>query len=139
VRELKSAHGQALEFHVRPHTTKGDRILDVALFKVGEKSLFTKELEDLLRAREVDMVVHSLKDLPTVLPDGLVIGAVLEREDPCDAAVFSKRLPAVSGSTLAALPAGAIVGTSSVRRCAQLRANFPHLQIADIRGNLNTR
>jgi hydroxymethylbilane synthase len=110
--------------------TTGDKITDVALAKVGGKGLFTKEIEDALLAREVDVAVHSLKDMPTELPAGLTLRAVPEREDPRDALV---------GSTFAALPKGARVGTSSLRRAAQLRARRPDLRLETIRGNLDTR
>ncbi|KAJ1976596.1 porphobilinogen deaminase [Dimargaris xerosporica] len=117
-------------------STQGDKILDVALAKIGEKALFTKELEVALEAKQVDLVVHSLKDLPTTLPAGMVIGAILEREDPRDAVVMKYGHPYRS---LADLPPGSVVGTSSVRRIAQLRRRFPTLDFQDIRGNLNTR
>jgi hydroxymethylbilane synthase len=117
-------------------TTTGDKILDIALSKIGEKSLFTKELEVALQEKRVDLVVHSLKDLPTTLPDGMILGAVLEREDPRDAVVMSL---SNAGLTLETLPKGSVVGTSSVRRSAQLKRKYPHLSYKDIRGNLNTR
>ncbi|XP_068624452.1 porphobilinogen deaminase isoform X2 [Battus philenor] len=117
-------------------TTLGDRILNVSLPKIGEKSLFTKDLEDALRNDAVDFVVHSLKDLPTTLPDGLAIGAVFEREDPRDALVLREEL---KSQTLETLPAGSVIGTSSLRRTAQLRGSYPHLSVIDVRGNLNTR
>lgn len=110
--------------------TTGDKITDVALSKVGAKGLFTKELEEALIAREVDLAVHSLKDMPTELPEGLTLAAVPEREDPRDAIV---------GAKLADLPSGARVGTSSLRRAAQLRAVRPDLTVESIRGNLDTR
>lgn len=110
--------------------TTGDKITDVALSKVGTKGLFTKELEEALTAREVDLAVHSLKDMPTELPEGLTLAAVPEREDPRDAII---------GARLADLPAGARVGTSSLRRAAQLRAVRPDLVVESIRGNLDTR
>ncbi|XP_034837687.1 porphobilinogen deaminase isoform X1 [Maniola hyperantus] len=124
------------EFTIVTMTTLGDRILDVSLPKIGEKSLFTKDLEDALRNDTVDFVVHSLKDLPTSLPDGLAIGAVFEREDPRDALVLRED---VKECSLASLPTGSVIGTSSLRRTAQLRGSFPHLSITDVRGNLNTR
>ncbi|XP_052742986.1 porphobilinogen deaminase [Bicyclus anynana] len=124
------------EFTIVTMTTLGDRILDVSLPKIGEKSLFTKDLEDALRNDTVDFVVHSLKDLPTSLPDGLAIGAVFEREDPRDALVLRE---GVKDCTLASLPTGSVIGTSSLRRTAQLRGSFPHLSVVDVRGNLNTR
>lgn len=117
-------------------TTIGDKILDTALSKIGEKSLFTKELENALEKNEVDLVVHSLKDLPTTLPPGFTIGAVLKRENPHDAVVLH---PKNAGQTLDSLPDKSVIGTSSLRRAAQLKKRFPHLEFKDIRGNLNTR
>jgi hydroxymethylbilane synthase len=117
-------------------TTMGDRVLNKSLPKIGEKSLFTKDLEDALRNGGVDFVVHSLKDLPTSLPVGMAIGAVLEREDPRDALVLNEDH---AGKTLQTLPKGSIIGTSSLRRSAQLARYYPHLVVCDIRGNLNTR
>ncbi|CAH0697779.1 unnamed protein product [Spodoptera exigua] len=132
---LKKVHPEK-EFTVVTMTTLGDRILDVSLPKIGEKSLFTKDLEDALRNDTVDFVVHSLKDLPTTLPDGLAIGAVFEREDPRDALVLREDF---KDHTLATLPEGSVIGTSSLRRTAQLRGSYPQLSVADVRGNLNTR
>ncbi|XP_064840307.1 porphobilinogen deaminase-like isoform X2 [Oncorhynchus masou masou] len=117
-------------------TTTGDKILDTALSKIGEKSLFTKELETALARNEVDLVVHSLKDLPTALPPGFTIGAVLKRENPHDAVVLH---PKNTGKSLDTLPDNSVIGTSSLRRAAQLKKRFPHLEFKDIRGNLNTR
>ncbi|XP_028274787.1 porphobilinogen deaminase-like isoform X2 [Parambassis ranga] len=117
-------------------STTGDKILDTALSKIGEKSLFTKELENALERNEVDLVVHSLKDLPTSLPPGFTIGAVLKRENPHDAVVLH---PKHIGKTLDTLPENSVIGTSSLRRAAQLKKRFPHLEFKDIRGNLNTR
>lgn len=114
----------------------GDRVLNISLPKIGEKSLFTKDLEDALSSGVVDFVVHSLKDLPTCLPDGMAIGAVLEREDPRDALVLAK---CHEGKCLRTLPKGSVIGTSSLRRTAQLSRKYPHLEVQDIRGNLNTR
>src|SRR5580658_5616013 len=110
--------------------TTGDKITDVPLAKVGGKGLFTKEIEEALLDGRADLAVHSLKDLPTELPAGLALAAVPEREDPHDAMV---------GCTLADLPAGAKVGTSSLRRAAQLRRLRPDVIIESIRGNLDTR
>ncbi len=110
--------------------TTGDKITDVALSKVGGKGLFTKELEDALLDKRIDLAVHSLKDMPTELPEGLTLAAVPEREDARDAIV---------GKTLDELPKGAKVGTSSLRRAAQLKAFRPDLAIENIRGNLDTR
>jgi len=113
-------------------TTTGDRLLDRRLEAVGGKRAFLKEIEDALEAREVDLAVHSLKDVPTVLPDGLELCAILERADPRDALLSS-------GAGLDDLPRGATVGTTSLRRQAQLRAVRPDLSIADLRGNVDTR
>jgi hydroxymethylbilane synthase len=110
--------------------TTGDKITDVPLAKVGTKGLFTKEIEEALLDGRADLAVHSLKDLPTELPPGLVLAAVPQREDPRDAIV---------GKRLADLPAGAKVGTSSLRRSAQLRKLRPDLVIESVRGNLDTR
>jgi len=114
-------------------TTKGDQILDRALSKVGGKGLFVKELEVALEEGRAHLAVHSLKDVPMELPDGFVLAAVMEREDPRDALVSPHH------ASLEALPAGAIVGTSSLRRLAQLRAKRPDLKIEPLRGNLDTR
>lgn len=111
------------------HTT-GDKITDVALSKVGTKGLFTKEIEEALLAGSIDLAVHSLKDMPTEVPAGLTLAAMPVREDPRDAVV---------GKTLAQLPARARVGTSSLRRSAQLRALRSDVDIENIRGNVDTR
>jgi hydroxymethylbilane synthase len=115
--------------------TTGDRILDVPLAKIGDTGLFTREIDAALLAGEADLAVHSLKDVPTRVPDGLEIVAVSRREDPRDVLILG---PGQTGS-LAALPAGARVGTSSLRRRAQLAALRPDLAVLDLRGNLNTR
>ncbi|WP_019500595.1 hydroxymethylbilane synthase [Pseudanabaena sp. PCC 6802] len=133
--ELQKAHSDRT-FEVKTMSTQGDKILDVPLAKIGDKGLFTKELEVAMLANEVDFAVHSLKDLPTNLPEGLMLGAVTEREDPADAMVVH---PKYQDLKLETLPAGAVVGTSSLRRLAQLRHHYPHLTFKDIRGNLNTR
>ncbi|XP_049634683.1 porphobilinogen deaminase [Suncus etruscus] len=125
-----------LQFEIIGMSTTGDKILDTALSKIGEKSLFTKELEHALERNEVDLVVHSLKDLPTILPPGFTIGAICKRENPYDAVVFH---PKFVGKTLETLPEKSVVGTSSLRRAAQLQRKFPHLEFKSIRGNLNTR
>lgn len=117
------------EFTVEAMSTTGDNILDKALSKIGEKALFTKELEVALADRKVDFVVHSFKDLPTVLPPGMEIGAILEREDPRDALVLNARN---EGKSLDTLPAGSVIGTSSLRRVAQLKRRYPHLKFADV-------
>jgi hydroxymethylbilane synthase len=114
-------------------TTKGDQILDRALSKVGGKGLFVKELETALETGAAHLAVHSLKDVPMDLPEGFHLAAVWEREDPRDAFVSNKY------ATLAELPQGAVVGTSSLRRVVQLMAHRPDLQIEPLRGNLDTR
>lgn len=113
--------------------TQGDRILDAPLSKIGGKGLFTKEIEDALLEGVVDLAVHSMKDVPTELPEGLHIGAILEREDPRD--VFISR----DGTSLEQLKAGSLIGTSSLRRRAFLLNKYPELEIVSIRGNVDTR
>ncbi|WP_254606864.1 hydroxymethylbilane synthase [Rhodoferax sp. BAB1] len=114
-------------------TTKGDQILDRSLSKVGGKGLFVKELEVALEEGRADLAVHSLKDVPMELPEGFALACVMEREDPRDAFVSPKY------ANLSALPQGAVVGTSSLRRVALLRATRPDLKIEPLRGNLDTR
>lgn len=114
-------------------TTQGDQILDRALHEVGGKGLFTKELETALMDGRADLAVHSLKDVPMQLPDGFSLAAILPREDPRDAFVS----PAYA--SFEALPAGAKIGTSSLRRASLLRARFPHCEVLPLRGNLDTR
>ncbi|MEI2582231.1 hydroxymethylbilane synthase [Scytonema sp. PRP1] len=125
-----------MSFEVHTMSTHGDKILDVALAKIGDKGLFTKELEVGMLNQEIDFAVHSLKDLPTRLPEGLVLAAITERENPADALVLHEKH---KGKQIDTLPEGAVIGTSSLRRLAQLRHHFPHLQFKDVRGNLNTR
>jgi hydroxymethylbilane synthase len=117
-------------------STQGDKILDVALAKIGDKGLFTKELEVGMLDRSIDLAVHSLKDLPTNLPEGLILGCVTERVNPADALVVNSQNQDYQLDTL---PEGAVVGTSSLRRLAQLRYHYPHLTFKDVRGNVNTR
>jgi hydroxymethylbilane synthase len=114
-------------------TTRGDQILDRALSKVGGKGLFVKELEVAMAEGRADLAVHSLKDVPMELPEGFALAAVLEREDPRDAFVSNHY------ASLADLPAGAVVGTSSLRRQSLIAARYPHLVIQPLRGNLDTR
>lgn len=113
--------------------TKGDKILDVPLAKIGGKGLFTKELEEAMLTGQIDAAVHSLKDMPTVLPQELTIAAITKREYPWDALVGRNNM------TLEALPPAAVVGTSSLRRKAQLLHLRPDLKIVNLRGNVNTR
>lgn len=114
-------------------TTRGDQILDKALMEIGGKGLFTKELEVALQAGEADLAVHSLKDVPMLLPEGFELAAVMQREDPRDAFVSN------TYAHFDDLPPGARVGTSSLRRHAQIAARWPHLQLLPVRGNVNTR
>ena len=125
-----------LTFEVTTMDTQGDKVLDVSLSKIGDKGLFTQELEDGMLQGNIDFAVHSLKDLPTRLPEGLMLGCITEREDPADALVVHEKH---QDKQLDTLPEGAVIGTSSLRRLAQLRHHFPHLTFKDIRGNLNTR
>ncbi|MFB2893001.1 hydroxymethylbilane synthase [Aerosakkonemataceae cyanobacterium BLCC-F50] len=136
VQEQLQKHFPDRTFEVHTMSTQGDNILDVALAKIGDKGLFTKELEVGMLKNETDFAVHSLKDLPTKLPEGLVLGCVTERENPADALVVHEKF---KDKQLETLPEGAVVGTSSLRRLAQLRHRFPYLTFKDIRGNLNTR
>jgi len=122
---------------LKTYETVGDRRLDEPLSQIGAKGLFTHELESDLASGRVDCAVHSLKDLPTASPDGLVVAAVLPREDPRDALVFGPTL--AGGTGIDALPAGARIGTSSLRRRAQLLAARPDLEVAELRGNVLTR
>ncbi|MFQ5862744.1 MAG: hydroxymethylbilane synthase [Candidatus Brocadiales bacterium] len=130
---LEGLHSN-LEITIQRIITKGDKITDVALSRIGGKGLFTKELEVALQDGRIDMAIHSLKDLPTELPDGLALGAVPEREDPHDL-LISKN----DSSTLGHLPKGSKLGTSSLRRRAQILSLRPDLEVVDLRGNLDTR
>ncbi|WP_338470422.1 hydroxymethylbilane synthase [Niallia sp. XMNu-256] len=121
------------EFEIREIVTKGDRILDVTLSKVGGKGLFVKEIEQAMLDKEIDMAVHSMKDMPAVLPEGLVIGCIPEREDYRDAFISKEHIKFQD------LKPGAVVGTSSLRRSAQLLAKRPDIEIKWIRGNIDTR
>ena len=133
--ELVKAHPN-LEISIEAMATQGDKILDVALAKIGDKGLFTKELEAQMLVDQADIAVHSLKDLPTNLPEGLMLGCITEREDPADALVVHQKH---QDKTLATLPEGSVVGTSSLRRLAQLRHHYPQLLFKDVRGNVITR
>lgn len=121
------------EYEIKEIVTMGDKILDVTLAKVGGKGLFVKEIEQALLDGEIDFAVHSMKDMPYEMPEGLVLGAIPEREDSRDALISTK------GYTIDTLPNRAKVGTSSLRRAAQLLNYRPDINIESIRGNLNTR
>lgn len=133
VKESLEALWPGLRVELKIIKTTGDKILDVPLAKVGGKGLFVKEIEDALLAREVDIAVHSVKDVPAELPDGLAIGTIPLREDPRDVLILR------SGAKLSDLPEGARAGTSSLRRRAQLLRLRPDLNIENLRGNLDTR
>jgi hydroxymethylbilane synthase len=132
LKKLKE-HDPELEIGMEKIVTKGDRILDVTLSKVGGKGLFIKEIEQAMYEKKIDFAVHSLKDMPTEMPEGLMIAAITEREDPRDVLISR------TGCTFADLPVGAKVGTSSLRRAAQLRHARPDIEIVSVRGNINTR
>ncbi len=135
VRDLLLRADPSASVEIRVVRTTGDRITDVPLSRIGDRGLFTKEIDSLLLDGSADLAVHSLKDVPTQLPEGLVLAAITEREDPRDVLLCRPGGPA----GLDALPAGARVGTSSLRRRAQLRARRPDVEVVDLRGNLNTR
>lgn len=121
------------EISILGMTTRGDQILDQSLAKIGGKGLFIKELEQALEDGRADIAVHSMKDMPMNVPEGFKLAAITEREDPRDAFVSNHY------GSLDALPEGSVVGTSSLRRESQLRAQFPHLQVQPLRGNVQTR
>ncbi|KAK9324315.1 porphobilinogen deaminase, dipyromethane cofactor binding domain-containing protein [Lipomyces orientalis] len=126
-------------FEIVTKTTLGDNVQNMPLYSFGGKSLWTSELEELLVStgpESIDMIVHSLKDVPTNLPDEFKIGAILDRADPRDALVVRSDL---AYKSLSELPSGSVIGTSSVRRTAQLRRRFPEFQFKVVRGNINTR
>ena len=126
-----------IEYEITKIKTIGDKNLQTPLGNIGDKGLFTKELEIELDKRNIDFVVHSLKDVPsTSLPPNMVIGAILERIDPRDAVVIA---PWRREKSLNELPAGSVIGTSSTRRIAQLKLNYPQFTYKNIRGNMNTR
>ena len=136
IQEQLQKHYPDRQFDVETMSTQGDKILDVALAKIGDKGLFTKELETAMLQNQVDFAVHSLKDLPTNLPEGLMLGCVTERVNPADALVVHEKH---RDKQLDTLPEGSVIGTSSLRRLAQLRHHYPHLTFKDVRGNVNTR
>lgn len=129
----QNASNPLTSFPILTFTTTGDRITDRKLIEAGGKGLFTKELDEALLDGRIDIAVHCLKDMPTTLPDGIVIAAIPEREDARDV------LLTLDGSTLADLPKGAILGTASLRRQAQVLASRPDVQIVTLRGNVGTR
>jgi hydroxymethylbilane synthase len=133
LKQLSAAHGIECEFEIKKIITKGDRIQDVTLSKVGGKGLFVKEIEQALLEGEIDMAVHSMKDMPFELPEGLIIGAVPLREDPRDCLITRGH------RSLDELPQGALVGTSSLRRASQLQHYRPDLRIESVRGNIDSR
>ncbi len=133
VQQRLSALHPGCEVAILGMTTRGDQILDRPLAKIGGKGLFIKELEVAMQEGRADLAVHSMKDVPMEMPEGFVLAAIPARENPCDAFVSNLY------DGLDALPAGAVVGTSSLRREAILRARYPHLKIEPLRGNLDTR
>ena len=135
IRHLQELYPQT-KFEIVTMKTIGDKILDKALPNIGQTNLFTKELELALAAGEIDMIVHSLKDLPTTLPAEMTISVIFKRDSPTDALVLH---PKHKGLQIHLLPKGSVIGTSSLRRIAQLKRNFPHLLFKTVRGNLNTR
>ncbi|KAI2623091.1 porphobilinogen deaminase [Hypoxylon sp. NC1633] len=137
VTSLRRLH-PTVDFEIVGMHSTADKDKVTALYKFGGKGLWTNELEAGLHERNLDIVVHSLKDMPTSLPDGLVLACVTAREDPRDVVVVKKGLED-KYKTLADLPPGAVVGTSSVRRMAQIRRRYPHLAFRDMRGNIDTR
>jgi hydroxymethylbilane synthase len=132
IEQLKKL-GAPFEFEVKEIVTKGDKILDVTLSKVGGKGLFVKEIEQAMLDKEIDMAVHSMKDMPAVLPEGLVIGCIPFREDHRDVLISKDNVP------FSELKQGAVIGTSSLRRSSQLLAQRPDLEMKWIRGNIDTR
>ncbi len=139
VNALKAAFPD-YEFPIHGMTTTGDRDQVTALYNFGGKGLWTTQLEEKLASKEFDIVVHSLKDMPTTLPEGMVLGCTTTRHDPRDTLVIKKALVDEHGwKCLADLPAGSVIGTSSIRRIAQLARRYPQLNFKDHRGNINTR
>ena len=133
VDQLKELHPER-DFVLVPYTTKGDRLTHVSLQEIGGKGVFVKEIERALLAGEIDMAVHSLKDMPAKLAEGCALGAISQREDVRDCLIFRQ-----AGQTLADLPKGALIGTSSIRRQVQLQAQRPDLAFKPLRGNIDTR
>ncbi|NAN01869.1 hydroxymethylbilane synthase [Staphylococcus epidermidis] len=123
----------SLDIEIKEIVTKGDKTVDKQLSKVGGKGLFVKEIQNELFNKEIDMAIHSLKDVPSMIPDGLTLGCIPDREIPFDAYIAKNHIP------LQELSEGSIVGTSSLRRGAQILSKYPHLKIKWIRGNIDTR
>ncbi|KAI9783251.1 MAG: porphobilinogen deaminase [Geoglossum umbratile] len=138
VHDALQAAWPELKYEIHAMSTMGDKNQVTPLYNFGAKSLWTHELEAGLMEGALDLIVHSLKDMPTQLPASCTIGAILTREDPRDALVLKSSLQTIY-TTLASLPAGSIIGTSSVRRAAQIARKYPHLRFADVRGNVGTR
>ncbi|MDN6698293.1 MAG: hydroxymethylbilane synthase, partial [Staphylococcus equorum] len=132
IEKLKAVDPE-LDIEIKEIVTKGDRIVDKQLSKVGGKGLFVKEIQNELFDHGIDMAIHSLKDVPSVIPEGLTLGCIPDRENPYDAYIAKNHVP------LHELPDNSIVGTSSLRRGAQILAKYPKLQIKWIRGNIDTR
>src|SRR3954466_15858815 len=130
--ELESVH-PGLVVGLLPMSTRGDEVLDRSLDKIGGKGLFVKELETAMAAGAADLAVHSMKDVPADLPPGFMLAAITSREDPRDAFVSNRY------GSLAEMPAGSVLGTSSLRRAAQVSERYPRLEIKLLRGNVETR
>ncbi|MGB2105777.1 MAG: hydroxymethylbilane synthase [Porticoccaceae bacterium] len=133
VKHQLTLHHPELQVELVAMSTRGDKLLDAPLAKVGGKGLFVKELEVAMLEGRADIAVHSMKDVPMEFPEGLALSVICQREDPTDAFVSNKY------AELSQLPDNAVVGSSSLRRQSQIRAKFPHLHIKDLRGNVNTR
>lgn len=133
VAERLKQENPGIRIELIPMTTRGDKILDAPLAKVGGKGLFVKELEQGILNGDADLAVHSMKDVPVDIPAGLRLGAILEREDPRDALVSDRFASVVE------IPDGAVIGTSSLRRQMQFKARHPHCEVKSLRGNVNTR
>ncbi|HCK20153.1 MAG TPA: hydroxymethylbilane synthase, partial [Thalassospira sp.] len=134
--KLASAHPELAEegaIAITVITTTGDKILDRALSEIGGKGLFTKEIDDALLGGEIDLAVHSMKDVPTVLPDGMILPTILPREDVRDAFISLKY------KSFAEMPAGSVIGSASLRRQAMILNKFPDLKVITFRGNVQTR
>jgi hydroxymethylbilane synthase len=133
LKTISISHGFDYDFEIRPIVTKGDQMIDISLSKIGGKGLFVKEIEQSLLDRETDFAIHSMKDMPSINPDGLTIACTPLREDPRDAWISSR------GTSLQDEPQGALIGTSSLRRACQLLAYREDLKIHPLRGNIDTR